>query len=717
MPRVSGQDAPEVEDEEPGGRARHLLTTNGAVLLGLWGLAIAQPILDLFGRNAAYFVVGRLTKVEIVLFGLIVTFALPAALLLIELVLYRVSTRVGRVFHLICVGVLGGLLGATLARHVLADADVAMIVAAPLVAGLVVLGVSRVPAVELGLRYLAAAPVLFLGAFLLSSGASRVLFDRPAEAVSGVKVGSHAPVVFLQMDEFALASLLAADGSVNAAMFPNFARLAGRSTWYRTGRSVSEYTTFSVPSTASGVLPESDSLPTSSDYPRNLFTLLGGSYAMNVRESPTTLCPESLCPESAGDTSVNHLLTAVTDAGVVYGRAALPPSLRESLPRVDGRWGSFIDGADAPTAASRASQQAETYVGPEQEGADLERWVSRIPGGASTLSYAHVLLPHQVWLMGPDGRPAGEPGPIYGLSDEGVWGDDPVQARLGMQVYLLQVQYVDRLLGELIDRLEAVGSWDDALVVVAADHGVAFTPGHPYRARDEATLHEIFNVPFFIKYPGQTEGVVDDSSALTIDILPTIVDALDIETDWEFDGQSLLAPEGERADKPARDEELTGVSPQFEGVLEVVARDHDWLPALDGELGVAGVEPYLDLLGRPVTGLDVHDSTVNRWWSYVPVENYDTDAAIVPLVQVGYLLDVSGPPPEAGLMVVNGTVAGVAQDFTCDGTECRFRGVIDRRLLADRDNTMELLIPDPGQPRRFGRVTAVPGPSAEPTGG
>ena len=55
MPRVSGQDAPEVEDEEPGGRARHLLTTTGAVLLGLWGLAIAQPILDLFGSSGYRF--------------------------------------------------------------------------------------------------------------------------------------------------------------------------------------------------------------------------------------------------------------------------------------------------------------------------------------------------------------------------------------------------------------------------------------------------------------------------------------------------------------------------------------------------------------------------------------------------------------------------------------------------------------------------------------
>jgi arylsulfatase A-like enzyme len=54
----------------------------------------------------------------------------------------------------------------------------------------------------------------------------------------------------------------------------------------------------------------------------------------------------------------------------------------------------------------------------------------------------------------------------------------------------------------MIDQLEAQGLWEDALVVVRSDHGVAFTPGElPQPAA--ATVHEIYNIPLFIKYPGR----------------------------------------------------------------------------------------------------------------------------------------------------------------------------------------------------------------------
>ncbi len=40
-----------------------------------------------------------------------------------------------------------------------------------------------------------------------------------------------------------------------------------------------------------------------------------------------------------------------------------------------------------------------------------------------------------------------------------------------------------------------------------------------------------------------------DTNAETIDILPTIVDVLDISTTWQFDGQSLLDDKRTRNEK------------------------------------------------------------------------------------------------------------------------------------------------------------------------
>ena len=55
----------------------------------------------------------------------------------------------------------------------------------------------------------------------------------------------------------------------------------------------------------------------------------------------------------------------------------------------------------------------------------------------------------------------------------------------------------------------------------------------------DANREEVYRVPLFIKAPGQVEGEIRDDSAQTIDVLPSIVDLLDADVDWEFDGHSL----------------------------------------------------------------------------------------------------------------------------------------------------------------------------------
>ena len=89
-------------------------------------------------------------------------------------------------------------------------------------------------------------------------------------------------------------------------------------------------------------------------------------------------------------------------------------------------------------------------------------------------------------------------------------------------------------------------------MVVVADHGIAFQPGVLLSRPEAKNADEVYRVPLFIKAPGQTDGVVDDRVASTIDVLPTIVDLLDIEVDWTFDGVSLLSPESTERDRRPR---------------------------------------------------------------------------------------------------------------------------------------------------------------------
>ena len=110
------------------------------------------------------------------------------------------------------------------------------------------------------------------------------------------------------------------------------------------------------------------------------------------------------------------------------------------------------------------------------------------------------------------------------------------------QRYLLQVGYVDGLIGRVLRRLDREGLYDRSLIVVVADHGVSFRAGEGRRPVTPNNLADITNIPLFVKYPNQTTRGVDSRLVRSVDILPTIADVLGIRLPWKVDGVSLLGP-------------------------------------------------------------------------------------------------------------------------------------------------------------------------------
>ena len=94
----------------------------------------------------------------------------------------------------------------------------------------------------------------------------------------------------------------------------------------------------------------------------------------------------------------------------------------------------------------------------------------------------------------------------------------------------------DRRLGRLLDALHSSGRFERAVIVVAADHGAAFTSGQPRRPVNDANVGAIAPVPFFVKLPGQERGAVSDNAVRTIDVLPTIAKAAGVRLPWKADG-------------------------------------------------------------------------------------------------------------------------------------------------------------------------------------
>jgi hypothetical protein len=484
----------------------------------------------------------------------------------------------------VLVGVLLGAIAAQLVADLATWPGALRVAVSVLVAVLGAVAHARLVAVRLFLSYAAVAPVLFVLLFVVSSSAGELLRQGDAAKVVDVHGGNGAPVVMVVLDELPTASLLDSRGNVDAGLYPNLARLQATSTWYRNNSAISSTTEVAVPGIMTGRFPESEGiLATSSNYPQNIFTMLGHDYTLHVSERVTKLCPPSLCPP--------------THAG----------GLREVLREARALWLDRFD--PEPDAELNQFDVGFDILGAHRA-ADFQQFLAEMQPAPRRLEFVHTLLPHQAWSVTPDLR-------HYTPAPNGLvfysWIDTDA-GRIARQRHVMQVQAVDRMLGTLFDRLREEGEFDDALIVVTADHGVSFTANTPIRAVDRGNLVDIAWAPLLIKAPHQRAGRIDDRIAQSVDILPTVVDILDLDPPWEFDGRSLLGA-------PRTDDTRRMV--HYE--LDVVDANNGEFFEFDGEAGFrsllargaavagSGADPlrifrdgaYGDLVGRAVDDLDV----------------------------------------------------------------------------------------------------------------
>jgi arylsulfatase A-like enzyme len=141
----------------------------------------------------------------------------------------------------------------------------------------------------------------------------------------------------------------------------------------------------------------------------------------------------------------------------------------------------------------------------------------------------------------------------------------------GSNAYDDEVLAVDAAMARLLAFLEREGALDDTLVIFAADHGEMLWE-HPAHPKDiQVALdakgariglhdllmqghrawfhHEIWNTPLILAGPGIPQGVVSESLAANLDILPTVLAALDVPAYEGPVGTSLF-----RGGEPARTE-------------------------------------------------------------------------------------------------------------------------------------------------------------------
>jgi hypothetical protein len=639
---------------------------------GLWALAFAQPLFDLLGRNAEFFVARGSTSGDIFLLAFGYTLVPPLVAAAIVWALGRIRPEVGWAAMLVFVALLVAALVLPPVGDLLGGSALAIPVALALGAGAAYV-YARVHGVRTFATVLSPAPLVVLVLFLVVSPVRGLLFPSDAGgAVSGPS-RSSTPIVHVVLDEFPLSTLVGPDGKIEAKLFPNFARLARESTWYRNATTVNDLTAAAVPAQLTGSRAPANVLPTTRDYPRSLFTTFEHSHTLTVVEPITALCPERLCG-STRPAMGDRLESLGSDLEVVVKQLLYPEDLREDLPAIDRVWEGFEgdspDDSDELVNGANLRRDVLARLARDDATAGFEKAIAALKsaGPRPPLIFLHSTLPHGPWRFLPDGKqyPTGSKG-YLGLDPDG-WIGPQWQVDQGFQRHVLQVQYVDRLLGRLLDALHSSGVWDDAVVVVTADHGVAFVTGQPRRPVESRNIGAIAPVPFFVKLPGQERGSVADGAVRTVDVLPTIAKAAGIRLPFKAQG----LPADERPVDPSApidvSHEGTLILTEPLSEVETKRRARDEVEAGLLRDGVYALGPRPDLIGRRVL-------------TKSPLR-VDLDSPVVPAFLTGR---VPGVKPETVLAVaVNGRVAQTTRVYG----RSSYAALVPPSALHDGTNTM-----------------------------
>ncbi len=124
------------------------------------------------------------------------------------------------------------------------------------------------------------------------------------------------------------------------------------------------------------------------------------------------------------------------------------------------------------------------------------------------------------------------------IAREPLYSNPPSEAdiRHMMALYDGEVRQTDEDLGEMLAALEEKGSFENSIIIVAADHGEEFYEhGH---TSHHGVHDELIHIPLLISVP-HAGSKNTEALASQVDILPTVLDYLDIAVPVPCRGKSL----------------------------------------------------------------------------------------------------------------------------------------------------------------------------------
>ena len=165
-------------------------------------------------------------------------------------------------------------------------------------------------------------------------------------------------------------------------------------------------------------------------------------------------------------------------------------------------------------------------------------------GGEPFFLMVDCFDPHEPWdppeeyvSLYDEGYDGPEP-TVPEYSDAGWIGERELERMRAL--YAGEVTMTDRWLGKFLGKMDELNLFDNTLLILLSDHGVALGEHNATGKPFWALYPELTDITFFIRHPGgKGAGEESDYYASTHDVAPTVLGALGIEAQKPMEGHDL----------------------------------------------------------------------------------------------------------------------------------------------------------------------------------
>lgn len=161
-------------------------------------------------------------------------------------------------------------------------------------------------------------------------------------------------------------------------------------------------------------------------------------------------------------------------------------------------------------------------------------------------------VPMPIRMSSPSAQASMHPWFAGALGPHGDWTDPWIRQALETDDYDMEVRQiratyyglvskVDHYFGKLVASLKELGQYEDTLIIVTSDHGELL--GDQWLFGKRGFFDTAYQIPLLIKCPDQhddVKGRIFDQFTESIDLMPTILDWIGVDSPRQCDGTSLL---------------------------------------------------------------------------------------------------------------------------------------------------------------------------------